>query len=113
MQEKSNWFQKKSKNQGGDVETGTSWRHNNNKRDKGPPTTTLYVPATPDGEMAKRLQEADLRFSDLHQQGWVKIIERGGTKLKDIVSLVLVRSMVTKTEKEYGTMVSVLENQQL
>ena len=86
MQEKSNWFQKKSKNQGGEVETGTSWRHNNNKRDRGPPTTTLYVPATPDGEMARRLQEADLKFSDLHQQGWIKIIERGGTKLKDMVT---------------------------
>ena len=86
MREKSSWFQKEIKMTEREAgNTGTSWRHKDS-RDRGPPIITLYVPATPGGVLAKRLQEADLKFADLHQQGWTKIIERGGTKLKDMVT---------------------------
>ena len=56
------------------------------KMDRGPPITTLYVPATPRRELAKRLQDADHKYCDLYQTGWTKMVERGGTKLKDNVS---------------------------
>ena len=93
LKEKSSWFQKeKSSVTSEPLETGnkgTSWRHKG--KDKGnssrpPPSTTLYVPATPGGVLAQRLQEADLKFAELHNQGWAKVIERGGTKLKDLVT---------------------------
>ena len=54
--------------------------------DRGPPTISLYIPATPEGELAKRLQEAEDKFSQLYTQGWTEVIERGGTKLKDLVT---------------------------
>ena len=57
---------------------GISWRHQDSK-ERAPPITTIYVPATPGGVLAKRVQEADLKFADLHQEGWTKVIERGGT----------------------------------
>ena len=88
MREKSNWFQKERKNEIAGKEAGNagiSWRHKDN-RDRGPPTTTLYVPATPGGVLAMRLQEVDLKFADIYQQGWTKVIERGGKKLKDLVT---------------------------
>ena len=76
---------------GGTGSTGTSWRHSGEKQgnpNKGrtPPTTVLYVPATPDGILAKRIQEKDLMFSELHGLGWTKVVERGGTKVKDIIT---------------------------
>ena len=32
------------------------------------------------GEIARRLQEADQRYSNLYQIGWTKMLERNGTK---------------------------------
>ena len=87
MKEKATWFQKEKKTYMDVTETKeTSWRHRETDRGKPPPTTVLYIPATPEGTLAKRLQEADLKFSELHGLGWTKIIERGGTKIKDIVT---------------------------
>ena len=74
MKEKSNWFQKVGQNQEMG-NSGTTWRHKDNKNDRGPPITTLYVPATPNGELARRLQEAEHRFADFQHTGWVKVIE--------------------------------------
>ena len=68
MEEKRDWFQKESQNKkiGNEANSsGTSWRHNNNSKDRGPPITVLYVSAIPGGEFARRLQEADLKFADL------------------------------------------------
>ena len=97
MREKANWFQKEKEGNcgtaggngtGGTGNAGTSWRHTRENQNKGktPPTTVLYVPATPDGILAKRIQEKDLVFSDLHGLGWTKVVERGGTKVKDIIT---------------------------
>ena len=47
--------------------------------------TTLYVPAMPGGELARKLQKAQHKYSDIYQVGWTKMVERGGTKLKDLV----------------------------
>ena len=58
---------------------------NTNTGDREPPISTLYVPATPQGKLDRRLQGAENRYSELYKTGWVKIIERGGNKLKDIV----------------------------
>ena len=90
MKEKATWFQKtrnETDKPDGVKDSSSSWRHKGGKEpqeekkiDRGPPVTTLYVPATPKGELARRLQEADHRYSDLYQVGWTKMLERGGTK---------------------------------
>ena len=89
MREKATWFQKEKRTEIAGVEVGgkeTSWRHKEKDKGRSAPTTTLYVPSTPEGVLAKRLQKADLKFSELHNLGWTKVIERGGTKLKDLVT---------------------------
>ena len=70
MREKATWFQKEKKTE---VDSAgvkeTSWRHREKDKGRPPPTTVLYIPATPEGILAKRLQEADLKFSELHGLG--------------------------------------------
>ena len=102
LREKKDWFQKRRQDPDLDnnnttttTSNNTTWRYNNttaytpqvniNNKDRGPPVTTLYVPATPMGELARRLQDVDNKFCQLYKQGWTKVIERGGTKLKDLV----------------------------
>ena len=87
LRDKKEWFQKKTEEQNLTLnDTKNSWRHSHKTSpattaDRGPPIFKLYVPATPEGELARRLQEAEHQFSTLYKQGWTKIIERGGTKL--------------------------------
>ena len=46
---------------------------------------TTLMPVTPGGELARKLQEGEHKYSDIYQVGWTKMVERGGTKLKDLV----------------------------
>ena len=43
----------------------------------------LFVPHTPGGVLARKIQSADDIFSRLHDVPRVKIVERGGSKLMD------------------------------
>ena len=47
--------------------------------------TIMFVPHTPNGELAQFLQEADDRFTKGKDMGRVKMVERGGTTLKDVL----------------------------
>ena len=52
-----------------------------NRRTKG----VLFIPHTPGGELARKIQGEEDKFSDLHQVARVKVVERGGTQLADIL----------------------------
>ena len=45
----------------------------------------MFVPHTPGGALAKALQSEDDRYSSLYKTARVRIIERGGRKIKDIL----------------------------
>ena len=47
--------------------------------------TVMFVPHTPGGELAKRLQEAEDRFVKNRSGGRVKFVERGGSALRDVL----------------------------
>ena len=62
MREKKEWFQKRKQiPENTEKEKGThnTWRHNSSKpstnADRGPPTKTLYIPATSRGELARKV----------------------------------------------------------
>ena len=52
-----------------------------NRRTKG----VLFIPHTPGGELARKIQGEEDKLSDLHQVARVKVVERGGTRLADIL----------------------------
>ena len=45
----------------------------------------LFVPHTPESLLAKMLQKEEDTFFTLHQCAWVKVVERGGTRLQDLL----------------------------
>ena len=47
----------------------------------------MFVPHTPGGLLVKQLQEKEDMFSHMHKIGRVKMIERGGKRLKDILTI--------------------------
>ena len=47
--------------------------------------SVMFVPHTPGGELARQLQKVEDSFSSMHNIGRVKIVERGGRRLKDIL----------------------------
>ena len=46
---------------------------------------STFHPHTPGGELARKIQGEEDKFSDLHQVARVKVVERGGTQLADIL----------------------------
>ena len=48
--------------------------------DRGPPITVLFVPATPNGTLAKNVQAQENTFAEMHKLGLVKVIERVGNQ---------------------------------
>ena len=54
-----------------------------NKREKKVETerlveTVMFVPATPEGELARRIQEGDDKIRESTGEGRMKVVERGG-----------------------------------
>ena len=47
----------------------------------------MFLPHTPGGVLARQLQEKEDQFAKLHQIGRVKMVERGGRKLKDVLTV--------------------------
>ena len=45
----------------------------------------MFVPHTPDGGLARAIQMAEDSFAELHQVTRVRIVERGGTRLQDLL----------------------------
>ena len=90
---KSNWFKKRVNNEKvASVHSGThkppgptSQRSNKVESRQDQIETVIFVPHTPGSELAKLLQEADDSFTKGKGIGRMKIVERGGTKLKDIL----------------------------
>ena len=81
---KSNWFRSPAKK-------AVSNRKLNRRRMPSKRTkvktvdTVMFVPHTPGGELAKRLQEAEDRFVKNRSGGRVKFVERGGSALRDVL----------------------------
>ena len=74
---KSIWFKKKKRREG---------RKRSKKQRQETPeiVTVLFVPQTPKGELAKKLQFVENKISKLSGER-VKIVERGGTQVKQIL----------------------------
>ena len=53
--------------------------------ERGHPIAVLNVPCTPMGKLAKLIQKAENRFAEMHKVAWIKIVESGGKKLKDML----------------------------
>ena len=82
--EKTNWYKSKPKEKGGfDPRKRTSNQNGENKSlsEKEPPVSVMFCPQTPQGELAKRLREADKKLAEVTKDE-VKIVERAGTKLR-------------------------------
>ena len=74
---KSNWFKKKKKIEGK--------KKNKTQKENSPEVVTvLFVPQTPQGELARRLKVVENKISKLSGEK-VKIVERGGTQVKQIM----------------------------
>ena len=73
---KSRWFKKKRKKEG---------KKSKKQKEESPEiVTVIFVPQTPKGELAKRLQIVENKISKLTGER-VKIVERGGTQVKQIL----------------------------
>ena len=83
---KSNWFRKKG---GGNNKEITGGKGKKSHRKVGAEDnrieTIMFVPHTPGGELVRRLQEADDKYSKDKGIGRVKFVERGGTTLKQVL----------------------------
>ena len=81
---KSNWFRSPAKK-------AVSVRKLNRRRMPSKRTqvktvdTVMFVPHTPGGDLAKKLQEAEDRFVKNRSGGRVKFVERGGFSLRDVL----------------------------
>ena len=99
---KSNWFKKKNKQIAVNISTvgdrlglrpecgNRNARKTTKKSGKERITTqeietVMFVPQTPGGELAKLLQEADDKFTAGKGVGKIKMIERGGSTLKQLL----------------------------
>ena len=84
---KSNWFKKskKSKNDSREFSGGPKKCGRRVEGAEAEIETVMFVPHTPGGELARLLQEADDLFIKGKGIGRVRMVERGGTTLKDIL----------------------------
>ena len=80
---KANWFKRKAKNEKLVGKKGGTCKPPGPK--EGEIETVMFVPHTPAGELARLLQEADDKFTRGKGMGRIKMVERGGTTLKDIL----------------------------
>ena len=80
--EKTNWYKFKPKGKGGFQVRRTNRSGNNlSLSEKEPPVSVMFCPPTPQGELAKRLREADKKLAEVTKDE-VKIVERAGVKLR-------------------------------
>ena len=83
---KRNWFRKKGSKNGATIGRGGRGTGSNvGKKDDKQIETVMFVPHTPNGELARLLQEADDRFTKGKAIGRVKMVERGGSTIKNIL----------------------------
>ena len=82
---KGNWFKKKRK-RGGEKESFLTNRKKKEKIKKNEPetVTVMFVPQTPHGELAKRLQKEEDKIAKMTKER-IKIVERSGTTIKQIL----------------------------
>ena len=64
----------------------------------------MFVPHTPGGDLAKRLQEAEDRFVKNSSGGRVKFVERGGsaTRIPGVVKAVVEENPVSSSSARVG-----------
>ena len=79
--EKTNWYKSKPKGKGGFDPRKRTSNQNGENSEKEPPVSVMFCPQTPQGELAKRLREADKKLAEVTKDE-VKIVERAGTKLR-------------------------------
>ena len=82
---KASWYKRKSKM------PETKYKGRGGGKRRGPEEesdieTVLFVPHTPGGELAALIQEEDDRFRKGTRLKRMKVVERGGTTIKDILS---------------------------
>ena len=80
---KMSWFKKKSKRPMG---KGNGAGKKRPKEEESEIETVLFVPHTPNGTLARLLQEEDDRFRRGTTIKKIKMVERGGITVKDILS---------------------------
>ena len=82
---KANWYKKKGRKRGGAIEKRKGDRKKG-KAEESDIEAVLFVPYTPEGELAKRLQEEDDRFRKGTNLRRIKVVERGGITIKDVLA---------------------------
>ena len=65
--------------------SGTNGRHEPASRKSAPPEAAMFVPATHGSQLRKLLQKQDNKFSALHGEPGVRMVEEGGIKLSSIL----------------------------
>ena len=86
MAAKSSWFRSKKKKQGGTGKFGKKGEKKRGREEESDIEAVMFVPHTPGGLLAKLLQEEDDRFRKGTGMKRIKMVERGGRTVKDIVS---------------------------
>ena len=83
---KTNWFKRKSPKEGEKLVKGGKGKGKPAPKKETRTRSVLFVEQTPEGELSSRLRELLNRLE--HLMGFrIKIVERGGTSLKDMFPL--------------------------
>ena len=87
---KKNWFQRKTeerstgdKGRGADLRSQLERDRGRESKDELEPETVMFVPSTPNGELAKLMKKADSDFRRGTKMRPIKFIERAGVSLRD------------------------------
>ena len=84
---KSTWYKKRGDNKnGGEKKRGKTDKRKREMSDvEKEVEAVMFVPATPDGELAKTIQEADDKLREGSGERRVKVVERGGVSEREIM----------------------------